>query len=62
MNDEASCNHGEFRTSEAFQRQYATIVLQLKDVNKQVGTVFPFLIATVIFSTFLVQNEYLLKC
>lgn len=49
MNDEASCKHGEFRTSEVFQRQYATIVLQLKDVNKQVSTMFIYLNATEFF-------------
>ena len=36
MNEEASSNREGFRSSEAFQRQYATVVLQLKEVNKQV--------------------------
>lgn len=36
MNEEASSNREGFRATETFQRQYATVVLQLKEVNKQV--------------------------
>ncbi|CAK9869126.1 unnamed protein product [Sphagnum jensenii] len=38
MNDEANVNCNGLRISEAFQRQYATVVLQLKEANKQVAT------------------------
>lgn len=38
MNDEANSNHDGLKTSDAFQRQYATVVLQLKEANKQVFT------------------------
>jgi hypothetical protein len=37
MNDEANVNCNGLRISEAFQRQYATVVLQLKEANKQVS-------------------------
>ncbi len=40
MNDEANANCDGLRVSEVFQRQYATVVLQLKEANKQV---LPFL-------------------
>jgi hypothetical protein len=40
MNDEANTNCDGLRVSEVFQRQYATVVLQLKEANKQV---LPFL-------------------
>ncbi|XP_024388270.1 protein ALWAYS EARLY 3 isoform X1 [Physcomitrium patens] len=36
MNGEASCNWEGFKAADNFQRQYATVVLQLKEVNKQV--------------------------
>lgn len=36
MNDDASSSRGGFKTPETFQRQYATVVLQLKEVNEQV--------------------------
>ncbi len=36
MNDEANANYDGLRASEAFQRQYVTIVFQLKEANKQV--------------------------
>lgn len=39
MNDEAISNHDDVRTSENFQRQYATVVLQLKEVNKEVSDI-----------------------
>ncbi|CAM6016402.1 unnamed protein product [Sphagnum balticum] len=38
MNDEANVKCNGLRISEAFQRQYATVVLQLKEANKQVAT------------------------
>ncbi|CAK9220289.1 unnamed protein product [Sphagnum troendelagicum] len=38
MNDEANANCDGLRVSEGFQRQYATVVLQLKEANKQVTT------------------------
>jgi len=34
MNDEANANYDGLRASEAFQRQYVTIVFQLKEANK----------------------------
>ncbi len=37
MNDEANANCDGLRVSEVFQRQYATVVLQLKEANKQVS-------------------------
>jgi hypothetical protein len=37
MNDEANVKCNGLRISEAFQRQYATVVLQLKEANKQVS-------------------------
>lgn len=37
MNDEAISNRDDIRSSEIFQRQYATVVLQLKEVNKEVS-------------------------
>lgn len=43
MNEEASSNREGFRSTETFQRQYATVVLQLKEVNKQVLQSFLFL-------------------
>jgi succinate dehydrogenase hydrophobic anchor subunit len=36
MNEEASSSREGFRSNDTFQRQYATVVLQLKEVNKQV--------------------------
>lgn len=41
MNEEASSNRDGIRASETFQRQYATVVLQLKEVNKQVRQELP---------------------
>jgi len=39
MNDEAISNRDDIRSSEIFQRQYATVVLQLKEVNKEVSDI-----------------------
>lgn len=41
MNEEASSNRDGITASETFQRQYATVVLQLKEVNKQVRQELP---------------------
>jgi hypothetical protein len=49
MNDEANANCDGLRVSEVFQRQYATVVLQLKEANKQV---LPFLFLGMDLSNF----------
>lgn len=53
MNGEASCNWEGFKAADNFQRQYATVVLQLKEVNKQVLQSSFFLLLTRLLVTWL---------